>query len=188
MNKNQKHIIKLSSRQQAKLRDITKKGKHNARVINRARILLQSAKKKSAVAVAEIIGISDRTVERVRSRFSEEGLGAALYDAPRPGQPKKLDDKAEAHLVALACSNPPEGRAYWTLELLQKQMIKDGKVKEISTVALWQRLTERSIKPWRKKMCDLIFLSEAIRKWKYPCGSAFRILRLSSSSNRLVPQ
>lgn len=121
------------------------------RVINRARVLLQSAQKKSTVTVAEIVGISNRTVERVRSRFSEKGLDAALYDLPRTGQPKKLDDKAEAHLVALACSNPPKGRAYWTLKLLQKQMIKDGKVKEISTVALWNRLTERSIKPWREK-------------------------------------
>ncbi len=150
MNKNQKHIVRLSPRERVQLQTITRKGKSNARVINRARILLESAKGKPAVTVAEIVGVSDRTVERIRSRFSEKGL-PALYDAPRPGQPKKLDEAAEAHLVALACSDPPEGHDHWTLELLQKQMIEDRKVKTISTVALWNRLTERSIKPWREK-------------------------------------
>lgn len=151
MKKNHKHIITLSSRQRAQLQEITKKGKNNARVISRARILLESTKKKSAVVVADIVGVSDRTVERTRAHFNREGLHRALYDAPRPGQPKKLDDRGEAHLIALACSNPPKGRAWWTLELLQKQMIRDGKVKDISTVALWNRLTNRGIKPWREK-------------------------------------
>jgi hypothetical protein len=54
-------------------------------------------------------------------------------------------------LVAIVCSDPPAGNDHWTLELLQKQMIKDKKVKSISTVALWKRLNNRGIKPWREK-------------------------------------
>jgi transposase len=146
-----KHTIQLSGGEQARLHAIIKKGKHNARVITRARTLLLSHRGGGKDAVAETLGIGRSTVQRVRDHYREGGLDRALYDAPRPGQPPKLDDTAEAHLVALACSDPPEGRTCWTLELLQEQMIKDKKVEEISTVALWKRLTARKIKPWREK-------------------------------------
>ncbi len=151
MNKNQKYIIKLSPRQKAQLHNITRKGKHNARVIMRARTLLESAKGLSAVKVASRVGTTDRTVERIRARFGEGGLDSALYDAPRPGQPPKLDDSAEAHLIAVACSDPPNEYDHWTLELLRERMIRDGKVKNISTVTLWNHLNDRQIKPWREK-------------------------------------
>lgn len=151
MNTAHKHTIQLSSGEQAHLHAIIKKGKHNARVINRARILLYSHNGVGKDAIAEGMGIGRSTVQRTRDNYRESGLDRALYDAPRPGQPKKLDDKAEAHLVALACSDPPEGSDHWTLELLQERMIGDGKVKTISTVALWKRLVNRGIKPWREK-------------------------------------
>jgi hypothetical protein len=78
-------------------------------------------------------------------------MDRALYDAARPGQAPKLDTKAEAHLVAIACTDPPEGSDHWTLELLQERMISDGKVDSISTVAIWKHLSKRGIKPWREK-------------------------------------
>ncbi len=146
-----KHTIELSKKERSQVQAIIRTGKHNARVLTRARILLKSYEGLSKSEIVRHLDIGESTVKRTRVHYRENGLDRALYDAPRSGQPKKLDDKAEAHLVALACSNPPEGRAHWTLELLQKQMIKDKKVKEISTVALWHRLTERSIKPWREK-------------------------------------
>jgi putative transposase len=142
-----KHTIPEHSQVHA----IIKKGKRNARVITRARILLLSHRGGGKDAIAETLGIGRSTVQRVRDHYREGGLDRALYDAPRPGQPPKLDDAAEAHLVALACSDPPEGSDHWTLELLQERMIKDEKVKTISTVALWKRLTARKIKPWREK-------------------------------------
>lgn len=148
--KNQKHIVKLSSRQRAQLQDITKKGKHDARVIIRARILLTYSKKLSAIAVAEQVGTSDRTVERVRARFGEGGLKQSLYDAPRTGAPIKLTDDNEAHLVAIACSLPPKGTDHWTLELLQKKLKKDKKL-DISNELIRIRLSNRDIKPWREK-------------------------------------
>ena len=146
-----KPIIKLSSRQKNELFDITKKGKHNARVIRRARILLESSKGLSAKKVALICASADRTVERIRAKFLKGGLEQALYDATRPGQPMKITDTVEAHLIALAVSDPPDGRERWTLELLRKKLIKNGVIKEISTVAIWERLKNREIKPWREK-------------------------------------
>ena len=152
MNKyQQKHIITLSSRQKHHLQDITKKGKRNAHVITRTRVLLKSADGWKDTDIAEYAGVSVRTIENIRARYAQGGIDRALYDAPRPGQPPKLDQKGEAHLVAIACSDPPKGRDRWTLELLQKQMIQDKKVSNISTVALWRRLTKRGIKPWREK-------------------------------------
>jgi transposase len=148
--KTRQHIVKLSPRQRVQLQDITKKGKHNARVIIRAHILLESEKGLSAVAVASQIKTTDRTVERIRARFTEGGLDRALYDAPRTGAPVKIDDATEAHLVALACSEPPKGRERWTLELLQKGLKKE-KRKQVSTVTIWHHLTDRDIKPWREK-------------------------------------
>lgn len=152
MNKyQQKHIITLSSRQKLQLQDITKKGKSHARVITRSRVLLKSAGGWKDADIAEYAGVSVRTIENIRSRYARGGIDRALYDAPRPGQPPKLNEKAEAHLVAIACSDPPKGTDHWTLELLQKRMIADKKVETISTVALWNRLQKRGIKPWREK-------------------------------------
>lgn len=159
MNKyQQKHIITLSSQQKKQLQNITRSGKHNTRVITRARVLLKSAGGLTDKNIGKQEGIHYTTVERIRTRFCDKGLDRAIYDAPRSGYPPKLNEKAEAHLVAIACSDPPEGRDHWTLELLQKRMIRDRKVKNISTVALWKRLKERGIKPWREKNIEKLQL------------------------------
>ena len=152
MNKyQQKHIITLSSQQRQFLHTITRTGKRNARTILRARVLLASANGLIDKDIGKQESVHWTTIERIRVRFHEGGIDRALYDAPRSGQPRKLDDKAEAHLVALACSDPPEGRERWTLKLLEKQMINDGKVASISDVCILSYLNNRSIKPWREK-------------------------------------
>lgn len=146
-----KHIITLSNQEINQLEKITRKGNHSARVIKRAQVLLSSDQGLTDEETADQLDIAVSTAERIRYRFSEGGVERALYDAPRSGQPTKLNPKAEAHLVATACSDPPEGRSRWTLELLQKKLIKDKKVKSISTVAIWEHLTNRGIKPWLEK-------------------------------------
>lgn len=152
MNKyQQKHIITLSSQEEQRLHTIIRTGTHKARTIKRAQILLRSYRGLKDEEIAERVEVHVTTVERIRVHYAQGGLNRALYDAPRSGQPPKLDEKAEAHLVAIACSDPPKGRHHWTLELLQRQMIHDKQVTVISTVAIWKRLKERGIKPWREK-------------------------------------
>lgn len=147
-----KHTIQLSKAELVYLQNIIRRGKRNVRVVFRARILLHSHQGESKDAIARRLGIGRSTVQRIRDKYTRGGCDVALYDAPRPGQPKKITDAGEAHLVALATSDPPQGEEKWTLELLRKQMIQDGKApKEITTVALWKRLTERGLKPWREK-------------------------------------
>jgi transposase len=150
MNKH-KHTIQLSSKELAQIRSIIRRGKHSARALTRARILLVSHRGQSKDAIAAELGINRSTVQDVRNRYAQGRLGRSLYDAPRPGQPPKLNDTAEAYLVAIACSKPPEGTHHWTLELLQERMIEDKKVDTISTVAIWKHLKKRGLKPWREK-------------------------------------
>jgi transposase len=146
-----KHIIQLSEREEQQLQDIITCGTHNARVIARAHILLKSHKGYTDEVIVEHIGASRRTVQRTRKRYHEGGLERTLYDAPRPGAPTKLCARAEAYLVALACSNAPEGRDHWTLEMLQERLVQDSVVSSISTVAIWYHLKDRGIKPWQEK-------------------------------------
>lgn len=148
---NIKYNITLSSQQKEQLKKLVKSGKENVRVVRRGRTLLKSNQKIASKQIAKEEGIDQNTVMRIKSRFVEGGLERALYDSPRTGQPVKIDAKAENHLVAIACSDPPEGRVRWTLELLRQKMINDGQVKEISTVSLLGHLQKRGIKPWLKK-------------------------------------
>ena len=90
--------------------------------------------------VAEAVMVGPATVGRVRQRFVEGGLKRALDDLPRPGQRRKLDGKQEAHLVAVACSAPPEGHARWTLRLLADQAVELGLTGSISRETVRQVL------------------------------------------------
>lgn len=141
----------LHASEQSKLRTMQKKGTEKARVLNRARILLKLHDGVSDAVIAREAFVCKKTVCRMRIRFNEGRLERALYDLPRSGQPPIITDKIEAHLVALACSEPPEGRIRWTLELLKEKLIDDKKVKHISSVAILKHLKKRGIKPWVEK-------------------------------------
>ena len=146
-----KRTLTLSKKEKETLHTITSKGKYGARIIKRAKVLLKSAQGYTNKEIASYAEVSESTVERIRARFLQGGIHRALYDAQRSGQPKKLDAKTESHLIAIACSDAPEGAHHWTLDLLQKRLVKDKKVKTISTVAIWKHLKNRGIKPWLEK-------------------------------------
>lgn len=128
-----KYIVKLTPKERKTLLAVVGKGKNKASVIQRAHILLKSDEGKTDEIIADLMYISDDTVARIRQRFCKNGLGAALNDLPHPGSESRLDDGQEAYLVALACSDPPEGRQRWTLDLLTRQLVDDGIVDQIST-------------------------------------------------------
>lgn len=128
-----KYIVKLTAKERKTLLAIVRKGQNKASAIQRAHILLKSDEGKTDKNIAETLYISDDSVARTRQRFCEDGLEAGLTDKPHPGSESKLDDGQEAYLVALACSDAPEGRQRWTLELLSKQLVEDGVVETIST-------------------------------------------------------
>ncbi|PIT97753.1 MAG: hypothetical protein COT71_04460 [Candidatus Andersenbacteria bacterium CG10_big_fil_rev_8_21_14_0_10_54_11] len=146
-----KHTIKLSARQRRHLQTITRQGEHKSRVVARARMLLKSHAGLTDEQICEHCGVSRSTVQRTRRTCVQHGLTAALYDAPRSGAPPKITAKVEARLIAIACTEPPAGYDHMTLELIQREAIKQGVVKRLSTVAIWHHLTNRGIKPWREK-------------------------------------
>jgi transposase len=142
-----KYSVKLTAQERKKLLAIVSKGQNKASVIRRAHILLKSDEGKTDQEIVEMLYSSEDTISRTRQRFYEEGLEAALEDKPHPDTESKLDDGQEAYLVALACSAPPSGRRRWTLELLAKELIKEGIVEGISaeTVRLMLKKTNSSL-------------------------------------------
>jgi transposase len=127
-----RYLVILTAEERAHLLALTKKGKVSARKLTRAHILLQADAGVSDKAIAAALHIGIATVERIRKRFVEEGLDAALSERPRPGGQRKLDGKQEAFLIALACSTPPEGRQCWTMQLLADTLVAVQVVEAIS--------------------------------------------------------
>ncbi len=124
-----KYIVTLTDEERRSLRALVSSGKDSARKLAHARILLEADSGQGApgwndAAISEGLEVGTATVERVRKRFVEEGLEAALgRRKPRREYKHKLDGDGEAHLIALACSESPEGYARWTLRLLADRMV-----------------------------------------------------------------
>ena len=135
-----KWIVELTDEQRRELRSLVRRGRSSARRITRARVLLLAAEDRSDEEVAAVLDTSRSTVERIRRRFVEHGLEAALTERPRPGAAPKLDERGQATLIALACSNPPEGRASWTMQLLANELVVRRVVPAISDEAVRRTL------------------------------------------------
>lgn len=150
---NVKYKVTLSLSEENELKQLLSKGKHSARLLKRAQILLMSSKQTyEDQEIAHLVGTSTSTIYRTKRHFVEYGLKEALEEKSRPGQPRKLDGNQEALLVAIACSEPPKGRCRWTLTLLSEQLIALTDLETISLETLRERLKENELKPWQKKM------------------------------------
>jgi transposase len=145
------HMVCLKDEARQRLQELVQSGTRSVRVVRRALILLKSDDGFTDEEIAEHVGCTDRTVRSVRKRFCIGSLDDALYDAPRSGSPPTFTPRQQQQVVSLACTDPPEGRARWTLELLCEHATKLGFVDSVSKseVALW--LKEHDMKPWRKK-------------------------------------
>ena len=135
-----KYAVRLAQEQREELQRLIRVGKNSARVTARARILLKSDDDWAAPQVAEALDAALGTVYRVKQRFAEEGLERVLRDRPQANRPRKLDDRGEAHLIALACSPPPEGHDHWTLRLLAGKVVELGLTPSMSHEGVRKRL------------------------------------------------
>jgi len=149
---NVRYQVELNQAERSELAALLSGGKHAARKLKRAQILLAADAGASDENIATSVGVGGSTVYRTKRRFVEGNLEAALTEEPRPGATRKLLGKEEALLVATACSSPPEGRARWTLELLAGAMVKLTEHDSISRETVRRRLAENDLKPWRKNM------------------------------------
>src|SRR6266480_4873154 len=110
--------IQLAPTDRRFLEGFRSKGQRSAREITRAHILLALESQVPTAQIQRVLGVSRMVIWRTQSAYREKGLDYALYDAPRPGQPAKYSTDQQAEVVALACSQPPEGAARWTVRLL----------------------------------------------------------------------
>ena len=148
-----KYIVTLTEEERASLREMVSRGKAAARTLMHARILLKADSTEGRPrlddgTIARVLEVGRATVERVRKEFVEEGLEPALNRRkPNRHYERCLDGDAEAHLIALACQQPPEGRCRWTLRLLADRMVALEYVGAVSkdTVARTLKKTNLSL-------------------------------------------
>jgi len=138
------YIINLSDPDREKLEQMTHKGTLKARQFKRAMILLKADEGLSDPQIMAALNVSRPCVERIRKRFVADGIERALNEDPRPGQRRKLDGRAEATLIATACSEAPEGHARWTLRLLAGKLVQLQVVEAISHETVRRTLKKTS--------------------------------------------
>ena len=143
---NVRYRVELSQTERDELKAVLSGGRHAARKLKRAQILLAADAGVGDEEIARSVGVGGSTVYRTKRRFVIGNLEAALSEESRPGADRKLSGKEEALLVATACSNPPEGRARWTLELLADELVSSPST-TTSRQTVRRRLAENELKP-----------------------------------------
>jgi transposase len=132
MGRSQQYAVCLSDEERTWLLHFINIGESGTRSLKRAHMVLLASEVKSACEVAEALHASLQTVGNIRKKYAVGGLAMALQDRPRPGGARKLTAQGEATLIALACSNPPDGRADWTMQMLADKLIALEVVESIS--------------------------------------------------------
>ena len=137
--------IQLSAGDRRFLESFRTKGQHSAREVTRAHILLAMEARVATAQIQQVLGVSRMVIWRTQSAYAEKGLDYALYDAARPGQPAKYRTDQEAEVVALACSQPPQGTARWTIRLLTIAARHRPKLEAINRESIRQILKKTSV-------------------------------------------
>lgn len=147
--------ILLSSEEQQQLKDIvhqTKVAKHKRMHAQLLLCLDENGPKLTEVQTSQACGVSTKTVQRTRKRCVLEGLEVAVNSKLNGiARPRKLDGEQQAHLIAITCSEPPEGRSRWTLKLLAERMVELGHVDEISSQTISRELKKKNLSLGRRK-------------------------------------
>jgi transposase len=145
-----KYRVTLTEEERKNLEQLISRGKGAARKLLHARILLKADETVgwSDERISEALDVSLSTIGRVRERFVEEGVIAALErKAPNRVYQRRLDGVQEAHLVALVCSPPPEDQGRWTLKLLAEKMVELDYVESVSKETVRQTLKKMNLSP-----------------------------------------
>jgi len=149
---NVRYRVDLSQSERDELGALVSGGKLPVRRLKRMQILLAADAGVGDEAIAAAVQTSGSTIYRTKKRFVELSLEAALSEEPRPGAARKLSGKEEVQLVALACSDPPQGCARWTLKLLANALVELIEPSSVSRETVRRRLEDNDLKPWQKKM------------------------------------
>ena len=143
---------KLSSQERNELRSTMRAGVHSSRHILRCQVLLLSDEGKSVKDIQALTGKSSRNITHLRRLWREHGVGRAISEQPRSGRPRKHSGRDDAKIVALACTDPPDGQARWSVRLLTKELEDRGMLSQrLGRDTVHAVLKSQTIKPWKKR-------------------------------------
>jgi putative transposase len=143
--------IHISKKDQKELKKLLSGGVQQVRVVLRAMALLQIAKGVSAPRIAGVVPLTPQAIRRVAHRYEQGGLERALYEKQRPGAATLLDDSQKQRIIAMVCSDPPEGCARWTVRLVAEEAVKRRLIPRAGRETIRVLLLHHDLKPWREK-------------------------------------
>ena len=144
-------LIEISKKDQKELKRLLSGGVQQVRVVLRAMALLQIAKGASAPRIAGVVPLTPQAIRRVAHRYEQGGLERALYEKERPGAATLLDESQKQRIIAMVCSDPPEGFARWTVRLVAEEAVKRRLVPRVGRETIRILLLSHDLKPWREK-------------------------------------
>jgi putative transposase len=143
--------IDIAEKDQQELRKLLKSGVQQVRVVLRALALLQLAEGTSAPQIAKLVPLTPQAIRRLGHRYEQGGLDGALYEKQRPGAAEVLDTNQKQRIIAMVCSDPPEGHARWTVRLVAEEAVKRKLVPDVGRETIRVLLLHHDLKPWREK-------------------------------------
>src|SRR5215472_5459955 len=143
--------INVSPKDQKELAKLLSGGVQQVRVVLRALALLQLAKGVSAPRISQTVSLTAQAIRTIGHRYQRGGLGAALYERQRPGAASVLDESQKQRIIAMVCSDPPEGRARWTVRLVAQEAVKRKLIPRVGRETIRILLLAHDLKPWREK-------------------------------------
>src|SRR5689334_5988334 len=143
--------IDVAKKDRRELRSLLKGGVQPVRVVLRALALLQLAEDVSAPQIAKVVPLTPQAIRRLGHRYQEAGLQGALYEKQRPGADEVLDSNQKQRIIAMVCTDPPEGRARWTVRLVAEEAVKRKLVPQVGRETIRILLLHHDLKPWREK-------------------------------------
>lgn len=169
-----RYRVTLTQEERTELKALIAAGKGAANKLLHARILLKADQAKGGPGwqdqkIADALECGTATIERVRKRFVEEGFESALVRRPTSRTYlRKIDGQAEAHLVAVCCSDPPQGRRRWTLKMLADKLVALGQVKRVSRETVRQTLKKTNSNPGSSRVgaCRRVRMGILSRAWR----------------------
>jgi len=143
--------VKVSTEDQKQLRQLLRAGIQQVRVVLRALVLEQLSAGLTAPTVAKMVYLTPQAVRRIGHRYQRGGLPGALYERQGRGAAQLLDGPQKQRIIALVCSQPPEGYARWTVRLIAEQAVKRKLVPQVGRETVRILLLSHDLKPWREK-------------------------------------
>lgn len=143
--------VYVTPKDQKELAELLSGGGQQVRVVLRALALRQLSKGASAPQIAKVVPLTPQAIRNIGHRYQQGGLESALFEKQRPGAAAVLDDSQKQRMIAMVCSDPPEGRARWTVRLVAQEAVKRKLIPRVGRETIRILLLAHDLKPWREK-------------------------------------